>query len=195
LYLELYRDAEMLRDIAALRRGLGNEAATEVAYRLLWVCADQGDTLKYLFTGGGSKAARVLARERRSENYWKQYLLLIPKAMEIRKHEPYASMPRWTTPVARRVIKGLTSAEWDDLTRQGKRTFVKNPNSEQQRARKFAELLRAWERVNTEAESVGTDTAAYFAGLNPIERDVWNRTLRSVGGFVRRQPLRALRRV
>jgi hypothetical protein len=196
LYVTLYRSAEALRDVAAVRRTVDAADAelVDTLYRLLCLCAEQGEFLQGAFTGSGAWARQTRGRAAKHENYWMRYLnpdlKLVERALAVRQTQsdehgkPFIENKGWTTPVARRVIEGLSSTEWAMLTDDASMSKW----AKEQRAQKLAELLRARERAL--ADDSEDD---YLSDLGPIRRVGFMRTARAFADFASRRSQRSHR--
>src|ERR1051325_78097 len=188
LYLKLRGSAAVLRDVRALRTMLeqSNSRLVELAYRLIFVCSINGEFLETRIAG--RPTLRITESERRSEHYWARYLPLLPRAFALKKQEPFASMPRWTTAVAQRVIAQLNTDEWDALTeRRNRQKMRKTENAITDRARKLARRLPVAERVRSGAST--HDQANDMVELDPVSLGIMDRQLRHVAGFVSKRPV------
>jgi hypothetical protein len=182
-YLRLYRSGDAVRTISLLKTSLdkGDARLTEFAHLLVCVCAEQGEFLHERFTGEAS--IRTIQARTRVAQMDSRYEKLVPKAERLRAQPPFDSMTRWTTPVARRVVEGLSTDEWDALTAQkgGTLPILRTKNAVDERVRRFAKFLR--NRQPRRGRAVESDVQ-----VDAVTMGILNRHLPSIGGFVSRRP-------
>lgn len=112
VYLPLTRSARALRDAPALRIAAATGAWEDASvHRLLWFCGSRGDVLQDLFVGSPTRAGKAKGaaiRRKESATLWRP---LLPRMIEVWNQE---RTPK-ATPVAAKVINGLSDAELDRL--------------------------------------------------------------------------------
>ncbi len=172
-----YSSAAALREIRAVQSD-DSPATQQLVYRVLFICGDRPDVLEDIFHGRGIRTRRRNARESRSREFYARLQddKLIARAERIRAQDPFSEMTRWASPVALRAIKGLTEAGWNTLTAPNPRR--RTEGAEKWVARKFAEVLRALDRLQQDGDGAETEP------LDSMQAHVLWRRMKPMAAYV-----------